>query len=320
MICKEGKYLITGATGLIGSALLRRLTKEKNIFMTCPVRNMSKVNKLFDDDIINRTNWIESPLEKSLDQLSEHYDYIIHCASPTASRFFVDNPVETMLFNIKTTNSLLKFASNNNVESLVYLSSLESYGSVQDDSIPITEDFQGYVNPLETRSSYNMAKRICESMCHAYFEEYKVPVKIVRLTQTISPYVEETDLRLFALFGRQAAKGEDIILYTKGTSARQYIHIEDAVDAILCVLFQGNAGEAYNAANKDTYISVSDLAEFVQKKFNPTGKVSYHLRQDMGYAPTTKIKLDTSKLESLGWKPKYGLYDMFAALIENLSS
>ena len=107
MICKEGKYLITGATGLIGSALLRRLTKEKNIFMTCPVRNMSKVNKLFDNDIINRTNWIESPLEKSLDQLSEHYDYIIHCASPTASRFFVNNPVETMLFNIKTTNSFI---------------------------------------------------------------------------------------------------------------------------------------------------------------------------------------------------------------------
>ena len=92
------------------------------------------------------------------------------------------------------------------------------------------------------------------------------------------------------------------------------------MDAILCVLFHGDVGEAYNAANKDTYISVRDLAEFVQKNFNPTGKVIYHLRDDMGYAPTTRHKLDTSKLEGLGWKPKYGLYDMFGALIENLIS
>lgn len=320
MIYKEGKYLITGATGLIGSALLKRLSKESYLDLTCPVRNMSKVDNLFNDDVLNRVHWIDSPLEKSLDHLSEHYDYIIHCASPTASKYFVDYPVETMLFNITTTNSLLKYASMNAIKSMVYISSLESYGSVVDDSVAITEDFQGYVNPLETRSSYNMAKRICESLCHAYYEEYKVPVKIVRLTQTISPYVEETDMRLPAQFGRHAAKGEDIILHTNGTSARQYIYVDDAMDAILCVLFHGDVGEAYNAANKDTYISVRDLAEFVQKNFNPTGKVIYHLRDDMGYAPTTRHKLDTSKLEGLGWKPKYGLYDMFGALIENLIS
>jgi nucleoside-diphosphate-sugar epimerase len=125
-------------------------------------------------------------------------------------------------------------------------------------------------------------------------------------------------MRLFSQFAHLAAKGEDIELHTDGESARQYIHIEDALDAILCVLYKGKPGEAYNAANEDTYISAKDLAYFIQERFNPSGAVVFRSRNDMGYAPTTKIKLDTSKLRSLGWQPKHDLNDMFGNLIMRL--
>lgn len=82
-----------------------------------------------------------------------------------------------------------------------------------DGSAAITEDIQGYVTPLETRSSYNMGKRICESLCYAYYAEYYVPVKIVRLTQTVPGWVGEDDMRLFSQFAHRAAKGEDIVLF-----------------------------------------------------------------------------------------------------------
>lgn len=316
---KKDKYLITGSTGLIGSALVKKLVSD-NVNVICPIRSMDKVNAMFGKDIIESVNWIEIQIESYLQDIKDEFDYIIHCASPTASKYFVEKPVETMLFNTNTTSSLLDYSRYHKIKGMVYLSSLESYGTVLDDKKSVDEDFQGYVNPMEVRSSYNMAKRMCESLCHAYAKEYAVPVKVVRLTQTISPYINDSDLRVFAQFARHAANGEDIELHTEGTASRQYIHINDAVDAILCVLYKGTAGEAYNAAREDSYISVRDLAKFVQDNFNSKGKVVINKRDDMGYAPTTKLKLNTSKLKNLGWDAKYGLYEMFRDVIYQIKA
>lgn len=311
------KILLTGATGLIGSALVKRLVAN-GVCLTCPVRSLTKVRGIFEESVIENVNWVETSLEDYLANQNDSFDYIIHGASPTASKYFVDKPVETLLFNITTTTSLLEYARSHSIKGLVFLSSLESYGTILGDTEEITEDVQGYVNPMEARSSYNMAKRTCESLCHAYAVEYNVPAKVVRLTQTISPNISDDDMRVFAQFARHAAKGEDIELHTDGTTARQYIHIEDAVDSILCVLQNGLPGEVYNAAREDSYISIRDMAQFVQENFNPTGKVVFHLRDDMGYAPTTKLRLNTEKLRGLGWNAKYGLYDMFDHLISSL--
>ncbi len=313
------KILITGATGLIGSALVKRLAEEDTNIL-CPVRSLDKAKAMFDSETFAVVKWIETSIEELLKETTDDYDYIIHCASPTASKYFVERPVETLQFNIYTTMSILEYARKRHVKGIVYLSSLESYGTILDDKEVISEDVQGYVNPMENRSSYNMAKRTCESLCHAYASEYGIPVKVVRLTQTVSPFISDNDMRVFAQFARHAVKGEDIELHTEGTAARQYIHIDDAVDAILCVLYKGKAGEAYNAAREDSYISVKDMAKFVQETFNPSGKVVFHLCSDMGYAPTTKLRLSTEKLRELGWEAKYDLYEMYKDLIINLAN
>lgn len=311
------KYLLTGATGLIGSALLRKLVMQ-DCNVTCPIRNKEKAKTLFDEDIYNKVCWKEMPLETYLQDMEEFFDYIIHCASPTASKYFVSNPVETLSFNISTTTAIMEYAKKRNVKGVLFLSSLESYGTVTEGDTLIDEDYQGYVNPLEVRSSYNIAKRTCECICHASSQEYNVPVKMVRLTQIISSKVAQEDMRVYAQFARSAARGEDIILHTEGTSARQYLYIDDAVEALITVLMKGNSGEAYNVANEDTYISVKDMAEFVQKNFNPEHKVVIQKRDDMGYAPVTKLRLSTQKLRNLGWSPRYGLYEMYDALIKEL--
>lgn len=317
----RNRYLITGATGVIGSALVKKLLQDDNNTLICPVRNKRKAIAIFskkNTEIPNRLVLIECNLEIFLDSIDFYVDYIIHCASPTSSKFFVEKPVETIQFGLKTTSSILEYARINNVKSVVYMSSLEVYGTVTDDSFPIAEDFQGYVDLLNIRSSYNMVKRMSETLCHSYYKEYTVPVKIIRSTQVISTVISDNDNRIFAQFGRKAAACEDIELHTAGESARQYVYIDDAVDAILMVLFKGKSGEAYNLANESSYISAREMAHFVQDNFNPEGKVLINLRDDMGYAPTTKLRLDTTKIKRLGWKPQVGLYDMFRNLINNL--
>lgn len=311
------KILITGATGLIGSALVKRLAEEDTNIL-CPVRSLDKAKAMFDSETFAVVKWIETSIEELLKETTDDYDYIIHCASPTASKYFVSNPVETLSFNIATTTAIMEYAKKHNVKGVLFLSSLESYGTVTEGDRLIDEDYQGYVNPLEVRSSYNIAKRTCECICHAYSQEYNVPVKVVRLTQIISSKVAQEDMRVYAQFARSAAREEDIILHTEGTSARQYLYIDDAVEALITVLMKGNSGEAYNVANEDTYISVKDMAEFVQKNFNPEHKVVIQKRDDMGYAPVTKLRLSTQKLRDLGWTPKYGLYEMYDALIKEL--
>ena len=237
-------------------------------------------------------------------------DYIIHLASPTASKYFVEHPVETLTTIIEGTQTVLEYAQAAGVVAMVFASSLEVYGSNDTDE-PITEDFQGYLNPIGIRSSYNMGKRAAECLCHAYAKEYGVPVKIARLTQTTGAGIVKDDNRVIVQFARLAAEGNDIILHTKGEAARPYCYTTDAVSALLYILLKGNNGEAYNIANSDTYISVKEMAESLKEHFNPQIDVRVEQNDNMGYAPVTKLHLSTEKLETLGWKPRYGLKDIF---------
>lgn len=200
----------------------------------------------------------------------------------------------------------------------MYLSSLEVYGEIYDDSKPVCEDSQGYLDVMAVRSSYPMAKRAAENLCCLYAAEYGVPVMVARLTQTTGAGIALDDNRVIAQFARLATYGNDIVLHTTGESARPYCYTTDAVSAILYILFKGKKGNVYNVANDNTYISARDMAEFVRVNFNPSIKVRVELKNDMGYAPVTKLNLSTEKLKGLGWLPRYGLYEIFDRLIKSL--
>ena len=216
---------------------------------------------------------------------------------------------------VEGTTVILEFAKDAKVKNVVYASSLESYGSNHTEEW-IYEDFQGYVCPTEVRSSYNIGKRTSECLCHSYALEYGVPVTIARFTQVFGAGISSEENRVFAQFARSVIKGKDIVLHTKGNSAKPYCYTLDAVSAILYLLLRGTKGEAYNIANKDSYISISDMANLVREEFNPGIEVVIAPKENQGYAPETKLRLDTNKMESLGWKPRYGFKEMFDRLVK----
>lgn len=312
------KFIITGATGLIGSTLIRGLTAlNKNIKIFAPVRNIKKAETMFPENPSN-IEFIECDLTKFDYASLGNVDYIIHCAAPTASKFFVDHAVETIDTIYSATKVLLDYAKNHSIKGFVYLSSLEVYGTILDDTKPVTEDIQGYLNPLSVRSSYPMAKRAVENLCVAFANEYGVPTKVARLTQTTGAGIAKNDNRIIAQFARLAANGEDIVLHTTGESARPYCYTIDSITAILYILLKGANGEAYNVANEDTYISAKGMADYLKANFNPNIQVKVELGDNFGYAPPTKLRLSSAKLRSLGWQPQYGLKEIFNNLIEYL--
>lgn len=313
------KFLITGATGLIGSTLAHcLLALDCKIKITCPIRNLEKARTIYGDKF-DGINFIETDLLEYLANLSSHdnFDHIIHCASPTEGKYMTAHPVETYALAIGSTCSLLRFAKQSGIRGMVYVSSLEYYGQNLDDNV-IVEDFQGHIDMNSPRSSYPMGKRAAEYLCTAYAEEFNVPVKIARLTQTFGAGIAKDDNRVFAQFAKSIVKGQDIVLHTTGESAKPYCYTTDCISGILYILLKGHNGEAYNVANPETYISIRQLAEYLCKEFNPNVKVVTELDSTLGYAPVTRLRLSSDKLMGLGWRPQLKLYDMFYNLIESV--
>ena len=181
---------------------------------------------------------------------------------------------------------------------------------------PIGEERQGYVNPMEARSCYPMAKRAIENLCHDYAVEHGVPTRVARLTQTFGAGVSPDDNRVFAQFARSILRGEDIVLHTTGESAKPYCYTTDCVAALLQIALFGANGEAYNVAHPETYISIRDMAEVLCQNFNRAVKVRVELHPEMGYAPVTRLPLSVERLIALGWTPRVGLVEMFRRLME----
>lgn len=313
----DARFMITGATGLIGSTLVRcLLALDNGLRITIPVRNSAKAVAMYGADA-SRLNIVECDLMEYCSTLDDDFDNIIHCASPTAGKYMNEHPVVTYELAVETTRALLQYARMHTIKGMVYVSSLEYYGQNFDDQI-ITEDFQGYVDATSARSSYPMGKRAAEYLCTSYALEYGVPAKVARLTQTFGAGVAADDNRVFAQFARSVMVGTDIILHTTGESAKPYCYTTDCASAILTILLKGANGEAYIVANQDTYISIREMAEFLRDNLNPQIKVVVEEHPEMGYAPVTKLHLSSEKLMALGWRPQYGLKDMFRRLMEGM--
>lgn len=317
---KNKTILISGATGLIGSNIINFLLyanqkKGYNIKIVAIIRDIEKAkNKFFCQDNIT---YITSDIT-TLKSIDNDIDFIIHAANPTSSKYFVEKPVETINTAIVGTKKLLEIAKAKKVKSFVFLSSMEIYGNPKKGEI-IKEDYVSGFNPCVTRNCYPMSKKLCESLCQAYFSEYQVPTKVIRLTQTFGPGVEYDDGRIFAEFMRCVIEKRDIVLKTKGETERCYLYTADAVSSILTILLSGKDGECYNAANPDTYCSISEMAELVANRVaNNSIKVTYQLEdvQKLGYANTLYMNLNVDKLKSLGWSPKTNLVSMFKNMIQ----
>lgn len=316
----NSSFLITGSTGLIGSTFIHCLIAlNKGVKIIAPVRNLKKAETLFSPEELSFITLIKCDILTFDYEKLGAVDYIVHCAAPTASKFFVEYPVETFDIIYSGTKVLLDYARKCPVKGFVNLSSLEVYGTILNDSNVITEEVQGYLDPMSLRSSYPMSKRAAENLCCLYAKQYEVPVKVARLTQTTGAGLAKDDNRIIAQFARLIAKGQDIVLHTTGEAARPYCYTTDAISAILYILLRGKAGEAYNVANENTYISAKDMAEYLRDNFNSSIKVRIELNEDMGYAPVTKLRLSTEKLKALGWCPSCDLQEIFRRLLASFA-
>lgn len=318
--------LVTGATGLIGAALVKKFAAEgRHVYAA--VRNVEKARAQFGGmPNVEIVEWDVmkpgGPRSAATDgraALVAASDWLVHAAAETASRAFVERPVETIASILDGTRNVLEFARVAQVKSMVYLSTMEVYGAPSAD--PVTERDYGYLDPATVRSCYPEAKRLAENLCVSYAREYGVPAKIARLTQTFGEGVRYDDGRVFAEFARAILERRDIVLKTEGTTARCYCYLGDAVTAVETILGKGEVSTPYTVANEATFCTIREMAEALVAAHPESGsKVAFDLSaaEGCGFAPPFRMRLDCSRLRALGWSPKVGLMEAFDRMMASM--
>ena len=320
----DGKsILITGATGLIGSAVtdllcLARRTHLADVEVYAASRSLKKLRQRFKTWEALEFLEYEATCKP---QWSKKFDYIIHCAGYAHPDEFGKHPVETVMESIMGIHYLLNHIKEIGSGSrTLYVSSSEVYG-IRDSGCEkwySEEDF-GRVDFLKARACYPSAKRTAETLCASYVQEYGLDVVIARPGHIYGPNATDSDSRASAQFFRDVMADRDIVMKGKGRQLRSYCYVLDCVSALLTVLSFGETGKAYNISNKESVVTIRQLAEEIAKQ---SGRSIVSIQpsdlEKRNYNPMDSSALNAECLEALGWRGCYDLQAGVGATLEAL--
>jgi len=305
--------LITGATGMIGTALIdvlmeRNKEHQSGIVIYAMSRSEERAKERFSDywgasEFHFLQGDINEPLESEIT-----FDYIFHCASNTHPRAYSTDPVGTVLTNIVGTNNLLSYAVKHPAKRIVFLSTVEIYGENRGDIDRFDENYCGYIDCNTMRAGYPEGKRAGEALCQSYISQYGMDIVIPRICRVYGPTMLESDSKALAQFIRNAVNKENIVLKSEGTQLFSYGYVTDVVEALLTILDKGECGQAYNIADEASDIRLRDLAAILAQT---AGKeVIFELPDAVeakGYSKATKAIMNADKLKGLGWRATHSI-------------
>ncbi len=309
----NSKFLITGASGMIGRVLIDTLmflneTEGLNISITALGRTLGNLQNAFSEylsapNLTLLCHDVNVPLTQNA-----NFDYIIHAASNTHPVQYSTDPIGTINANVLGTLNLLEYAKNHSCKRFIFLSSVEIYGEALEGQLSFTEKDLGYIDCNTVRAGYPESKRVGESLCCAYAKEYNLDVVIPRLCRVYGPTMKKDDSKALSQFIKKAVQREDIVLKSEGKQFYSYIDVFDACLAVLVILLNGKTGEAYNVSSKKSDITLKSLA---QKLASIAGtKVVFELpneTEQKGFSKATRAILDNTKLCTLGCRELFDI-------------
>lgn len=311
--------LVTGANGMLATYIVYTIMflNEKfnyNTKVIALVRNKNKSEFIFN-------KFINSNLFQLLNQdvcesinIEEKVDYIIHAAGAASPKFILSDPVGIIEANTKGTFNVFELGRKKNIKNILFTSTREIYGKMESSILEIKENNMGVIDCLDARSCYPESKRIAENICKSYNIQYNVPYTIARIAHSYGPGMEiNQDGRVMSDFISDIVNDRNIIINSDGTAERAFCYITDAIAGMFYILLNGKIGEAYNIANETESVQIKDLAKkLIDLFYEKSLKIEFRIptqQQRNGYSKYERVKLNTKKLEDLGWNPQVELIE-----------
>lgn len=314
------RALITGGAGFIGSHLADRLLdRGDQVVMlddlsTGRLTNIVHLRERSDAEFV-----LGSILNADLvDDVVSRVDAVFHLAAAVGVNLIVEKPLESLMTNIRGTETVFEKAHKYNKRILV-TSTSEIYGKNTSDSLS-EEDDRILGSPLRSRWSYSEAKAIDEILAYTYWREKGLEAVIVRLFNTVGPRQTGSYGMVVPRFVGQALRGLPITIFGDGSQSRCFCHVSDVVDGLIALSEHPQAfGRVFNIGGTDE-ISIADLAQRVIDLVGSTSPVEYipyNVAYEEGFEDMDRRVPNISRAqEIIGFEPSFDLDDILRSVID----
>ena len=307
------RYLITGGAGFIGSHLSDALAARGDEVVILDDFSTGRRENVEHLAASGAADLVEGSVtdEGLVDSVVADCDCCLHLASAVGVKLVVAHPLNTLRRIVRGTDIVMEAAARRG-KRLLFASTSEVYGKNSDGAL--NEDSDRVLgSPFKSRWTYAIAKSYGEALVHGYHHEHGADTAVVRLFNTIGPRQRGAYGMVVPRLVRQAIAGEDVTVYGDGTQTRCFLHVADAVQAIIGLSVHEQAtGRAFNIGNPEP-ITILELAERIISRTgssSPIRFVPYEEAYAEGFEELGRRQPDAQALiELLGWRPRRTLDD-----------
>jgi UDP-glucose 4-epimerase len=305
------RILVTGGAGFIGSHLAERLLQDGHDVTILDDLSTGRLENLEAFSGHPRMQFIEGDVAdlEVVRPLVGDADLVYHLAAAVGVRYVVENPLRSLLNNVRGTEAILE-ACDQFQRKVILFSSSEVYGKGA--TVPFSEDDDRVLGPThKLRWSYACGKAVDECLAIAYHQQRQLPVVIVRCFNTCGPRQSPAYGMVIPNMIERALRGEPILVYGDGLQTRCFSAVSDVVRGTVALAATPAAeGSIFNLGT-DEEVSVLDLAQRVKRLCNSDSviqHVSYSEIYGSSFEDMRRRAPDLTRIRrAVGYRPEVKL-------------
>ena len=305
------KVLVTGGAGFIGSHLAEELLRRGHEVWVLDDLSTGRVENLRTFERNPRLRFLEGSVMDApfVHGLVAQCDRVYHLAAAVGVKYVLENPLRSLLTNIRGTEVVLEACAQHERKVMV-TSSSEVYGKGV--AVPFSEDDDRLMGPThKLRWSYAAGKAVDECLAQAYSQQHRLPVVIVRCFNTCGPRQSPAYGMVIPNMVERALSGRPILVFGDGLQSRCFSAVHDVVRGMLLLTDTPEAeGEVYNVGS-DEEVTVLELAERIQRMCHsdsPIEFVPYEKVYGQSFEDMRRRVPDLRKIRrATGYRPQISL-------------